>query len=269
MAEKIKAKEFCLSDFGVHKVHYLGDSSYDSSKGKEQTYVGYMRRGSCRFSSTFSTVECGAGEFVYIPEGVRYTSESRGAPDVEYYCVQFSFRTDKDGKRFDRRYGMQKIEGITDKAFGDAFVEIYELLSAGDSFSKVMALGKFYSLFAEIMPLLHEAKMPDCSLPVRRAIEYIEAHATENFSMAQLAKECFVSESRLYHLFSEEIKTSPVVYRNEVRILRSIEYIKTGYLPVEEISTTLGFRSAAYFRRVFKEFTGMTPTEYRKKYAKL
>lgn len=269
MAEKIKAKEFCLFDFGVHRVHYFGDSTYDSSRGKEQTYIGYMRRGSCVFSSTFSTVECNKGDMVYIPEGIRYTSESRGDPDVEYYCVQFSFRTDKDGKRFDRRYGMQKIEGLCDEKFGDTFVEIYELLSKGDELSRITAIGRFYSLFAEMLPHLSEAKAPDCSPPVAKALAYIDAHAVENFSMAQLAKECFVSESRLYHLFSEEMKTSPVVYRNEVRIIRSIEYIKTGHQTVEEISAALGFRSAAYFRRVFKDITGMTPTEYRKKYAKL
>lgn len=269
MDEKIKAKEFCLSDFGVHKVHYFGDSTYDSSRGKEQTYIGYMKRGSCVFSSTFSTVECGTGDIVYIPEGTRYTSQSSGDPDVEYYCLQFSFRTDKDGKHFDRRYGMQKVNGVSGRDFGERFVEIYELLSKSDELSKIASIGRFYTLFYEILPYLDEAKAPDFSLPVTRAIEYIDAHASENFSMAQLAKECFVSESRLYHLFSEEMKTSPVVYRNEVRIIRSIEHIKTGYQTVEQISAALGFRSAAYFRRVFKEITGMTPTEYRKKYAML
>lgn len=269
MNARIKAKEFCLSDFGIHKVHYPSDATYDSSRGKDQTYIGYMQRGSCVFSSTFSTVECNAGDIVYIPEGLRYTSQSRGDPDVVCYCIQFSFRTDKDGKRFDRRYGMQKVCGVSAADFGNRFLEIYELLSRSDELSKIAAVGRFYTLFYDILPHLDEAKAPDYSLPVTRAIEYIDAHAAENFSMAQLAKECFVSESRLYHLFNEEMKTSPVVYRNEVRIIRSIEYIKTGYQTVEQISAALGFRSASYFRRVFKDITGMTPTEYRKKYSML
>ena len=55
--------------------------------------------------------------------------------------------------------------------------------------------------------------------------------------------------------------------KNEMKILRSIEYLKNGYTSVEEISASLGFRSAAYFRRLFKKITKMTPTEYRRKNA--
>ena len=52
-----------------------------------------------------------------------------------------------------------------------------------------------------------------------------------------------------------------------MKVLRSIEYLKNGYASVEEISAMLGFRSAAYFRRLFKSMvTGMTPTEYRRRH---
>ncbi|MBQ4150203.1 MAG: helix-turn-helix transcriptional regulator [Clostridia bacterium] len=268
MTRTIKAKEFCLSDFGVQKVHYTGSATFDSTRGKQQTNIGFMKQGKCVFSSSFTTVECNAGDFIYIPEGTRYTSQSEGTPDVEYYCFHLTFRTDKDGKRFDQSFAMQKIEGIKSE-IGNEFLEAYSLLEKGDDLSRFIVLEKFYRLFATILPQLKAAKAPDCSPCVLKALEYIEKHFKEDYSTAQLAKECFVSESRLYHLFRQEMNTTPVLYKNELRILRSIEYIKSGYQTVEEISEELGFRSAAYFRRVFKDITGMTPTEYRKKYAKL
>ena len=84
---------------------------------------------------------------------------------------------------------------------------------------------------------------------------------------SELAKACYVSESRLYHLFRAEMHKSPIEYKNEMKVLRSIEYLKNGYTSVEEISALLGFRSAAYFRRLFKKITGMTPSEYRRRHA--
>ena len=269
MTRTIKAKEFCLSDFGIQKVHYMGNATFDSTRGKQQTNIGFLKRGECTFSSSFATVECKEGDLIYIPEGTRYISQSHGTPDVEYYCFHLTFRTDKNGKRFDQNFGMQKIENLADKSIGNEFLEAYSLLEYGDDLSRVIALEKFYRLFASILPNLKEAKAPDCSPCILKAIDYIEKHFKEEYSTAALAKECFVSESRLYHLFKEEMHTTPVSYKNELRILRSIEYIKSGYQTVEEISEELGFRSAAYFRRVFKDITGMTPTEYRKKYAKL
>ncbi|MBQ8837397.1 MAG: helix-turn-helix transcriptional regulator [Clostridia bacterium] len=269
MTRTIKAKEFCLSDFGVQKVHYSGGTTYDSTRGKQQTNIGFMKAGKCIFSSSFVTVECSAGDLIYIPEGTRYISQSQGDPDVEYYCVHLTFRTDKDGKRFDQSFGMQKVEGLDSADIGNEIPAMYELLESGDELSRIVALEKFYRLFSNVLLSLKPAAAPDCSPCVLTALDYIQKHLAEEYSIAALAKECFVSESRLYHLFREEMHTTPVAYKNELRILRSIEYIKSGYKTVEEISEELGFRSASYFRRVFKDITGMTPMEYRKKYSLL
>lgn len=269
MPAKIKAKEFCLSDFGVQKVNYHGNATFDTMHGKQQTNIGYMKRGSCVFSTAFTSIELNPGDMIYIPEGTRYISQSTGAPDVLYYCVHVSFRAGKDGTRFDQKFGMQKIDAVSGSDFGEITAELHALLEKGDNLSRLCAVGKFYDMFATVLPHLKSASAPDCSPCVLKALAYIESHLCEEYSTAELAKECFVSESRLYHLFREEMHTTPITYKNELRILRSIEYIKGGYATVEEISESLGFRSASYFRRVFKDITGMTPTEYRKKYSLL
>lgn len=265
----IKAKEFCLSDFGAQKVAYSGDAVYNCMHGKQQSNIGYMKSGSCVFTTRFNSVECKAGDIIYIPEGTRYTSHGHGAPNLEYYCLQLTFRTDKDGTRFDQQFGIQKVEIANSSEVGEKVQMIYNLVENGDALSQVEAISEFYKLFAYVIPHLKKATAPACSPPVIKAISYMESHCCEDFSTAELAKECFVSESRLYHLFREQLNTTPVSYKNELRILRSIEYIKSGYKAIEEISRELGFHSAAYFRRVFKEITGMTPTEYRKKYSLL
>ena len=46
MAGIIRCRELCLSDFGIHKVCYHGGITYDATKGKQQTNIGYLRRGS-------------------------------------------------------------------------------------------------------------------------------------------------------------------------------------------------------------------------------
>ena len=269
MPAKIKAKEFCLSDFGAQKVHYHGGATFNTMHGKQQTNIGYMKRGSCVFSTAFTSIKVDAGEMIYIPEGTRYTSKSTGDSDVLYYCVHASFRAGKDGTRFDHKFGIQKIEALSNSDFGEIAIELHSLLEKGDDLSRIIAIGKFYDMFAAVLPHLKPASAPDCSPPVLKALGYIETHLSEEYSTAELAKACFVSESRLYHLFRKEMHTTPVTYKNELRILRSIEYIKSGYMTVEAISEELGFRSASYFRRVFKDITGMSPTEYRKKYSLL
>lgn len=266
MPVAIHCRELCLSDFGIQKICH-GGIVYDATKGKQQTNIGYLKRGNCVFKTPFAEADCRTGDLVYLPEGTRYSSVSHGEPDVEYYVLQFSFRTDKQGIRFDQRYGMQKIRVPEDVDAGQAITDMYDLLLRGDTAARILALEKFYALLGILLPALSVAEAPQCSPCVIRALAYIERHCCEEFPISELAKACYVSESRLYHLFRAEIHKSPIEYKNEMKVLRSIEYLKNGYLSVEEISALLGFRSAAYFRRLFKKITGMTPTEYRRIHA--
>ena len=72
-----------------------------------------------------------------------------------------------------------------------------------------------------------------------------------------------VSESTLYHLFRRFLGTTPVNYRNDIRIERALPLIEGGKT-IEETAAEVGFNSAIYFRSVFINKTSMTPSEYRK-----
>ena len=266
MIDIIKSNELCLSDFGVQKVLTQQFMSYDAGKGKKESSFGFMVQGNGIFSSAFGNLEVNEGDLIYIPEGARYRSLSKGSPFVEYYCVHVSFRNDPASGRVDRRFGMQKIDTLSTPETGAVFAEMYELVRTGTMVSRARALHLFYGFFAEAAKHLKEAERPACSPCVDRALAYIEEHFREDYSTADLAKHCLVSESQLYHLFKRELHTTPVEYKNEMKILASIEHLKEDALSVEEISFRLGFHSVSYFRRIFKNATGMTPKEFRHKH---
>ncbi|MBQ7011553.1 MAG: helix-turn-helix transcriptional regulator [Clostridia bacterium] len=266
MIDIVKSNELCLSDFGVQKVLTREFMSYDAGKGKKESNFGFMMQGNGVFSSVFGNLEVNAGDLIYIPEGARYRSLSKGSPFVEYYCIHVSFRNDPAAGRVDRRFGMQKIDALSTPETGALFSEMYKLVRDSSMESRARALQLFYGFFAEAAKHLKEAERAACSPCVDHALAYIEEHFCEDYSMAELAKECLVSESQLYHLFKRELHTTPVEYKNEMKILASIEHLKEGVLTVEEISFRLGFHSSSYFRRMFKSATGMTPKEFRRKH---
>ena len=81
--------------------------------------------------------------------------------------------------------------------------------------------------------------------------------------MGTLAAAACISESRLFHLFREELGTTPVKFRNEIRAERAAQALRSGTASIDEIAMTHGFHSTVYFRETFKRVTGMTPSEYR------
>jgi transcriptional regulator GlxA family with amidase domain len=75
-----------------------------------------------------------------------------------------------------------------------------------------------------------------------------------------------MSEPNLYLLFKKQLGESPVEYKNRLRIERA-QQLLLSYpdMPIEQIADTAGYESAAYFRRRFKEATGESPRDYRRR----
>jgi AraC-like DNA-binding protein len=96
------------------------------------------------------------------------------------------------------------------------------------------------------------------------ALDYIEKNYRENFSIADLSCICFVSESRLHHIFTEKLGITPIKYRNQIRVERAAHDLRTTSLSIEAIAEKHGFNSPTYFRETFKDYTGLTPTEHRR-----
>lgn len=83
-------------------------------------------------------------------------------------------------------------------------------------------------------------------------------------SIRDVARACSVSESGLRQLFQEKLHLSPTRYRLQMKIRRAQYLLESTDMTVNEISDALVFFDAAYFCRVFREHTGMTPKNYAK-----
>ena len=56
---------------------------------------------------------------------------------------------------------------------------------------------------------------------------------------------------------------TPVAYRNKLRIEQAKKLLADNELSIGGISRLIGFENIYYFDRLFKKYTGMTPTDYR------
>lgn len=103
------------------------------------------------------------------------------------------------------------------------------------------------------------------SKTIRDAISYIRDHLTENIRIEELCDAVYLSRSRLSALFKEETGVTITEYIRVLKIKKAQEFLSQTDKSPLEISTYLGFSSQSYFQNVFKEVTGMTPGEYRKR----
>lgn len=100
---------------------------------------------------------------------------------------------------------------------------------------------------------------------VINAIQYLAEHFQEQVSVAHLARLCNLSPSRFSHLFTEVMRTSPIQYRNQLRISYALECLSATTDTVHAIALDCGYQSLSQFRDAFVKATGMPPGEYRRR----
>lgn len=119
------------------------------------------------------------------------------------------------------------------------------------------------SLFGETLDM--RAVSSDYSLA--RAQHYIEQHYMEHITVEKLANLGYMSKTTFNRRFKGEIGITPIEYLIEVRIKMAKLMLKRKENQLTDIAIRCGFGSGAYFSSCFQKYVGISPSEYRDKYA--
>lgn len=97
------------------------------------------------------------------------------------------------------------------------------------------------------------------------ALEYIENNFTKDITLEEAASAAGQGISSFYlsRLLSQQLQTSFVELLAAARINKAISLMRKQLPEERNISSQVGYQSAAYFYRVFKKNTGMTVGEMR------
>lgn len=108
------------------------------------------------------------------------------------------------------------------------------------------------------------AWMPEAqSPPLRRAMALTEARLGEEVSFGEVAAEAALSERSLARRFADELGLTWRQAQRRLRMIRALEMLALERDPVTEIAMAVGYNSLSAFNAGFREFAGMTPSEYR------
>ena len=104
----------------------------------------------------------------------------------------------------------------------------------------------------------------ECALAKR----YIDANYAKNITLDSLAEITHINKFYLAHSFTECIGQSPINYLTDRRLEACKELLTSSNLSVAQVASSFGFSSQSYFSQIFRKKTGMTPRQYRNRYAK-
>ena len=108
-------------------------------------------------------------------------------------------------------------------------------------------------------------KYSERTIGMNMAVKYIHDNYNETISLEELARMTNFSKYYFCSLFKEFTGESFREYQNRLRVKKAEEMIRGTDMPITDVAFACGFNDSNYFARKFKQITGMTPSETRKK----
>ncbi len=249
MKNGIFVSELSFSTHTFNNYHFCRGNN-----NKRKTRIGIILKGSGSYLYLNKKLNVNEGDVVFIPENIFCYSEWRGKPEIE--VIYISCFIHYEGLR----YEPQTL--VCDNEIKSDLLKISSLLSS-DYMAELEAYSIFYKILQKILPQMKQSNIAfDKTLQL--AVEYISENWDKDFTINDLAKKCFISESSLYHTFQKEMGQTPISFLNSIRINKAIEFLETTNYSISTISGLVGFNSENHFRKVFSSLTGTTPLKFKK-----
>ena len=98
---------------------------------------------------------------------------------------------------------------------------------------------------------------------VKRALIYMKESYKSNISLQVVSDKLYISTWHLSKILKKETGSTFVDLLNSIRIQEAKKLLCEPQYKIYEVCELIGFSDAAYFVKLFKKLSGVTPTEYR------
>lgn len=102
---------------------------------------------------------------------------------------------------------------------------------------------------------------------IERVIAFMREQLKNDLPIADLAARAAMSERTFVRRFREIAGMPPGHYLQRMRVDRAKQLLEQGDLSLERIVEQIGYSDVSSFRRLFRHETGLTPRQYRERFA--
>lgn len=99
---------------------------------------------------------------------------------------------------------------------------------------------------------------------LRKTLAAMREQLAERPDFEQLARHAGLSRPHFFELFRRELKLTPHLYWNVLRMETALQQVGDENLPLSAVAANLGFTAQSNFSRFFRDIQGVAPQEYRR-----
>ena len=266
-SEKLSSDYLCVNNCGCQVLHERDAGSF-RPKGRIDYHILYIFEGCCYVTFNNQTIAAPAGSIVlFRPFEIQDYKFYKKDLSTSYFlhfsgtiCKQLMTELELQDKNV---YYVGK--SLTLQKLFNALIDEFRQKEKYNRYRLQGLLLEIISLIARKNSIMLYSD-PGTHKKFSEVCRRMREHFASNDTIADYAKLCNLSESRFSHQFSEIMGVSPKQYLITIRIEAAKELLTTSDLSILQISEAVGLLNQNYFSRIFKKYTGLSPSEYRKLY---
>lgn len=249
-----------------------------------------VNHGDINLITNDSALHLTAGEGVIINSNVMHSLEPSGLDiNASMYSVSFNtnfifghgneYMSDKFLTPITNSTNFKYLHLAEDDKQGAVFLETVNLIIADNLIKKfgyelstrARLCNLWLTLLDTVLSKENSKKATAASTDEVRAKEimsFIERHYSEKITLDELADSVSLSRSECCRCFKRALNLTPIEYLMKYRIYKAASLIQNEdplAASFSELAFNVGFNNASYFNKVFRQYLGCTPSEYKKK----
>ncbi|WP_294816457.1 response regulator [uncultured Gemmiger sp.] len=118
----------------------------------------------------------------------------------------------------------------------------------------------------EIVTALQGAPEPqaaDSSAVIRQVQKIVDAEYGQPLSLEYIAEKVYITPSYLSYIFKQMTGQNLIKYITDLRMYKARRMVADGNLKISQIAKNCGYDNPSYFNKIFKNYFGVTPRQYR------
>ena len=199
-----------------------------------------------------------SGELLFLKKGLRHFGRYETSRGTRWFYAHFDLDTDNDENRF---LIPKKLSGLSESVHEEKMYGLCRYFHSSDPLKEV---GKNI-MFCDLLMELCRERSPSRKSLADRICDFLDEQTDAVFTKELTENKFFLSYSHMAAQFKKEKGISMGQYHNNAKMKKACRLLRSTIMPVGEIAEILGFADMLYFSKRFHAFSGMSPTEYRKK----
>ncbi len=220
--------------------------------------------------------EVNAGELLILKSGVHHFGKEKIQKGTKWIFVHFRISADRNASPFypdasplgaydataESILTLPKFLDSVSARFEKELKTFIEYAQSDDAYKKWFINQRLFLLLSSLavstQGFSNNLTLSD------RICRYLSDNIGVPFSSENIEKRFYLSYKYMSHLFKKEKGVTMQQYHNSVRMDEACRLLCSTLMSIGEIADKLGFSDVLYFSRCFRNYTGKSPSAYRK-----